>query len=265
MVTVQTTGPVDTARSLSLTVTVDELEALARRLGARRFPGVAGSIFDMIDAEHHPLLVERLLATLVARGLVAERDGELVADPEVATLLAPTLRGRIRYEIERTEPDGRLTTALGVADNVVVWQRAEGAYHRFDLVGVDGDPAPALAALADAAPGEPEAATRPFRARRSRLAAVGERPQGVPVAFAAVAAGWRATTVITQVGGAAGAPAMSWLAVVDGGPGRVWLIEPDPTSPDDGPLDGDDPLCRVTPTNPEGLHRRLTTWCGQTA
>lgn len=254
-------------RPLSLTVTADELDALARRLGAARFPGVAGSVFDAIGAEHHGLLAERLLAALVARGLVAERDGELVADPGVATLLAPTLHGPIRYEIERTEPDGRHTTALGVAGDTVVWQRAEGVYHRFELVGTDGDPAAALAALVDAAPGEPAPAARVFRRRRSRLAAAGERPQGVPAAFAALAGDWRATTVITQVGAAAGAgtAALSWLAVIDGGPGRVWLVEPDPTSPDDGPLDGDDPLCRVTPTDPAALRHHLSAWCGQTA
>lgn len=256
-------APANTSGALRLTVTADELDALARRLGAVRFPGVAGSVFDTIGAEHHPLLAERLLATLVARGVVAERDGELVADPGVATLLAPTLHGQIRYEIERTEPDGRLTTALGVAGDIVVWQRAEGAYHRFDLVGTDGDPAPALAALVNAAPGVPEPAARPFRSRRTRLAAAGQQPRGVPAAFAALAVDWRATTVITQVGATATVSAMSWLAVIDGGPGRVWLIEPDPSSPDDGLLDGDDPLCRVTPTDPGSLHRHLAAWCGR--
>jgi hypothetical protein len=87
----------------------------------------------------------------------------------------------------------------------------------------------------------------------------------VPAAFAELAGHWRASTVLTQVGAAAAGPVMSWLAVVDGGPGRVWLVEPDPDSPDDGPLDGDDPLCRVTPIDPATLHRTLTAWCGRTA
>jgi hypothetical protein len=244
----------------SLVVTADELDALARRLGATGFPGVCGSVFDTVGAEHHRTLTAALLATLAARGLIAERADRLVARPDVALLLAPTLHGPVRYEVERVEPHQRSTTAVGASGSTVVWHRADGPYHRFDLVGTDGDVAAVLAALLDPSPGPSAPEARQFRGRQSRLASAGSRPEAVPAAFAALADGWRATTTLTQVGAAAGVPAMSWLTVIDGGAGRVWLTEPDTESVDDN-----DPHCVVTPVTPECLNRRLAAWCGSLA
>jgi len=240
-----------------LMLTADELDALARRLGAVRFPGVTESLFDTIDRRHHDLLADRLLAGLTARGLIAGDGPRVLARPEVATLLAPTLRGSIWYGVERTEPGLRFTTAVGEFERAVVWHRAEGPYHRFDLVGTDGDVANALADLIDASAGAPVAGSA-FRARHSRLAAAGEGPDLVPGAFAAVGDGWRATTTVTQAGATA-TPSVSWLSIIDGGPGRVWMVEPDP---DDAVLSADDPACRVTPVDPAGLRRHLTAWSG---
>lgn len=194
--------------------------------------------------------------------MVAEREGRVVASPSVAALLAPTLRGAIRYEIERIEPAGSTVTALGETDGMVVWHRAEGLYHRFDLVGTDGDVAQALAALLD--PAEEAAASpasdrgrRPFRRRRSALVSAAARPRAVPATFAALTDRWRATTTICQLGTLDGAPATSSLTMVDGGPGYSWLVEVDPDSPDDGLLETDDPMLAVTPVDATTLHRHL--------
>jgi hypothetical protein len=264
--------------ALTLTVTADELDALARRLGATRFPGVAGSIFDTVGPEHHSPLTGSLLAGLTARGLIAEYDGRLVATREVATLLAPTLHGRVWYLVERTEPGSRVRTAVGEVDGIVVLHRADGPYHRFDLVGTDGDVPRVLSALADPSPGPP-VTTHPLLCRlgptpsprRSRanqgdmeieppLFALDRRGEGAELA--ALADGWLATTTVGQAGTPGGAPAMSWLSIMDSGAGRVWSVEPDPGPGDDGLLDGDDPLYRLTPIDPGSLHQRLTTWCG---
>jgi hypothetical protein len=235
---------------MTLLVTADELDALARRLGASRFPGVTTSLFDTVGAEHHRVLTDRLLATLIARGLVEERDSRLVAPAETAALLGPTLCGGIRYEIERTDPDARAVTALGAFAGLVVWHRADGLYHRFDAVSTDGDVARALVDLVDPAPGP--AAGRPFRARHSAL----------PSRLESLPDGWRATTTITQAAAPDGVTALSWVSIVDCGDGQVWLLEPDPDSPDDGLAAGDDPVLRATPVDPAGLLAYLTDWCG---
>lgn len=260
----------------SLTVTADELDALARRLGARRFPGVASSVFDVIGPEHHHVLTASLLAGLAARGLLAEREGRLVSPPDVAALLAPTLRGDIRYGVERVEAGSRITTAVGEVDGIVVLHRADGPYHRFDCVGTDGDVARVLASLVDAstdadadADDDPDAGPPTGRAtvrcRRSRLLAAGERPELVPAEVAGLGDGWLATTTVEQAGsGSAATAAMSWISIMDSGPGRVWLVEPDDAPGDDGLLGDDDPIYRLTPVDAPGLHRRLAAWCGTT-
>jgi len=252
----------------SLTVTADELDALARRLGARRFPGVAGSVFDVIGPEHHHVLTASLLTGLAARGLLAEREGRLVTTPEVAALLAPTLRGRIRYGVERIEAGSRITTAVGEVDGIVVLHRADGPYHRFDCVGTDGDVARVLASLVDVSAhtgASPPASGATFRCRRSRLLAAGERPELVPAEVALLGDGWLATTTVEQAGATSAATAaMSWLSIMDSGPGRVWLVEPDGAPGDDGLLGDDDPVYRLTPVDPPALHRRLAAWCGTT-
>jgi hypothetical protein len=35
-------------------------------------------------------------------------------------------------------------------------------------------------------------------------------------------------TTVEQAGAPGGTPAMSWQSIMDGGTGRVWLVEPDP-------------------------------------
>jgi hypothetical protein len=247
----------------ALTVTADELDALARRLGADRFPGVTRSLFDSVPDAHHAALVDGFLAALAARGLLAERDGELVAPPAVAALLAPELRGDTRYEVERIEADTTAVTALGAASTAVVWHHADGLLHRFELVGTDGDVAGALLRVIDPPASAASSRARPFASTRDRLLAARGRPGGPVAGFAvALADGWRATTVVRRLSHARSVPAASWLAVVDGGPGRLWLVEPDPESPHDGLLDGDDPALLLSPVDADDLRRRLGSWCG---
>lgn len=259
------TGPPSTAADplASVLLTGDLLDAIARRLGARRFPGVGSSLYDAVPAEHHADLTERLVAALVTRGDFADRAGGLVTTPEVAALLAPVIRGGPYYKIDRTSTDGHQVTALAEADGAVVWHRAEGAYHRFDLLRTDGDLAAALYALLDPSPGQPAPDARPFDRRRSRLTAAGEQPRLVPAQFAQIAETWRATTTVSQVGTPyAGTVALSWLSVIDGGPGQVWLVEPAPDTPEDGILDSDDPVYAVAPAGPAAVRGRLAAWCG---
>ena len=254
----------------SLTVTADELDALARRLGTARFPGVGDSLFDAVPGTYHSVISDHILAGLTARGMIAERDGRIVASPPVAALLAPTLRGAIRYEIERIEPAGTSVTALSEANGMVVWHRAEGLYHRFDLIGTDGDIARVLAELLDPAEGvattrPADVHRRPFRRRRSALVAAAEQPQAVPATFAALADHWRATTTICQLGTLNGTPAASWFTVVDGGQEHWWLVETDPDSTEDGLLEADDPMLAVIPLDATALRRHLDRWCGSVA
>lgn len=250
-----------------LTLTGDELTAIARRLGARRFPGVGSSVYDEVPAAHHGVLTKSLLASIAARGLVAEQDGRLIASPHVAMLLGPSLRSGISYSITRVTEDGhQSTTALGAVDTTVVWHRADGPFHRFDVVRTDGDIGAALLDVVDPSPAatEPEpaphlAGARRFRRRRSQLRQATTRPELVPPAFGEALDHWRATTTVTQVGAPSGAVAFSWLAVVDAGPGRLWSVEPDSASPDDGLLDSDDPLLVLTPLDRRGLRARLSS------
>jgi hypothetical protein len=252
-----------TAAATHLTLTADELDAIARRLGARRFPGVGASIYDDVPAAHHRLLTDRLLAAAMARGILAERGGRLIAAPQVALLLGPSLRGSVSYTVERADSHGaRSTTALGAANGAVVWHRADAGFHRFEVLRSDGDVAAALMGLLAAPDGPVVAAGQPFRRRRSQLEQAGDRPGLVPESFAAIADLWGATTTLTQVGAPNGSPGFSWLTVVDAGPGRIWTVEPDPRSPDDGLLAGDDPVLTVTPTATDALETRLAAWCG---
>lgn len=241
-----------------LVATADELDALARRLGADRFPGVRQSVFDRMPAEHHDALVDGFVATLRARGLVA--DG--TAGPELALaavmLLDPVVTGPVRYAVHRVE-DGRESGSIIAVGRggEVVWHRTRGDLHRFDLLGTGSDAATALSALLalpDAAtvPTPPRPAGRPRTVTRSQLAS------SLPPVDS-----WRALSLIQRVDdvdGTQAAVAVSWLAVVDASPAALVTVEPAAAS--DG-LDPDaEQLLVVAPTDIPTISRRLGSWCG---
>jgi hypothetical protein len=206
-----------------LVATADELDALARRVGAGRFPGVDRSVFDELPAAHHPLLTERFVATLAARGLVVEQDGVLVLAPGAAALLDPVVTGPVRYVVDREDAAGASSCMVAVSRRGhVVRHRVSGYLHRFDLLGTDGDAGAALGV--PVAP--PDAVTRavPGRTVLSQL------PDD-----------WESITVVRRVEELADdVSAFSWRVTVDLGDGDVRTIEPaaedDTLDPDAEPL-----------------------------
>jgi hypothetical protein len=245
-----------------LTATADELDAVARRLGADRFPGVAQSIFDTTPTDLHQLLAERFTATLQARRLVAEQGGRLVLAPAAAALLDPVVTGPVRYAVHCTGDDREAASMLAVGHRgEVVWHRVRAQLHRFDLLGTDGDVAAALCRVlglpAPPAAGARRAASRP----RGRIDVAGSRLAGHPPP----ADRWQAVTIVQRVDDVGtsdtdAAVAVSWLAVVDAGPDGLVTVTP---AGEGDALDPDaDPLLAVTPTDPPALAGRLASWCG---
>lgn len=207
-----------------LTATADELDAVARRLGADRFPGVTRSIFDELPAHHHPLLTERFVATLAARGLVLEHDGQLVLAPGAAALLDPVVTGPVWYVVDREDAAGAESGVIAVGRHGhVVRHRVSGDLHRFDLLGTDGDADAALVAVG--VPAVPAgAAARAVSGRR--LADQLPAPEL-----------WDGITVIRRIEEVeTDATAASWRVTVDLGGGDVRTVEPDA---DDDTLDPD--------------------------
>ena len=207
-----------------LTATADELDALARRLGADRFPGVTRSVFDELPADQHPLLTERFVATLAARGLVVEQDGRLVLAPGAAALLDPVVTGTLRYVVDREDADGTESSVVAVGRRGhVVRHRVTGDLHRFDLLDTTGDADAALAAVG--VPAVPAGATTravPGRTLADQLPA----PEH-----------WHSVTVVRRIEELAGdTTAVSWRISVDLGGGDVRTVEP---AADDDTLDPD--------------------------
>jgi hypothetical protein len=239
-----------------LVATADELDALARRLGADRFPGVRRSVFDQVPAEHHDALAAGFVATLRARGLVADGAAGPELTPTAVLLLDPVVTGPVRYAVHRTE-DGRESGSIVAVGRggEVVWHRTRGDLHRFDLLGTGGDAAAALStllALSDAAtvPQPARPAGRPRPVTRSQLAS------SLPPMDS-----WRAVSLVQRVDdvdGTEAAVAVSWLAVVDASPAALVTVEPAAAS-------GMDPeaeqLLAVAPTDGPAISRRLAAWC----
>jgi hypothetical protein len=211
-----------------LIATADELDALARQLGADRFPGVTRSVFDELPAGQHPLLAERFVATLVARGLVLERDGRPVLAPGAAVLLDPVVTAPVRYVVDTETAAGATSVVVAVGrGGHVVRHQVAGRMHRFDLLGTDGDADAALAAAG--VPVAPAGAVS--RALPGRRVADQLPP----------AAQWESITVVRRVEQLdEDTTAVSWRVTVDLGGGDVRTVEP---SADDDTLDPDaDPL-----------------------
>jgi hypothetical protein len=234
---------------------------LARRLGADRFPGVDRSIFDATPVDLHQLLAERFTATLQARRLVVAQDGRLVLAPAAAALLDPVVTGPVRYAVRHIGDDGEATSMLAVGhQRQAVWHRVRDELHRFDLLGTDGDVAAALCrVLGLPAPSVPGAQRTTGRAH-GRIDVTGSRLTGhLPSADH-----WHAVTIVQRVddvdaGDTGAVVAVSWLAIVDAGPGGLVTVTP---AGEDDALDADtDQLLTVMPTDRPALAGRLASWC----
>lgn len=204
-----------------LTATADELDALARRLGADRFPGVQRSIFDEVPAALHPLLTERFVATLAARGLVAVEGDRLVLAPGAAAVLDPVVTGPVRYLVDHEDADGVRSglVAVGRRGHVVL-HRVSGDLHRFDLLGTDGD--------AEAAIGVPVAPVEAVRRAVPGRTLASQLPDPEE---------WRSLSVVRRIESVdEDATSFSWRVTVDLGDGDVRTVEP---AADDDTLDPD--------------------------
>ncbi len=244
-----------------LVATAHELDALARRLGASRFPGVSSSVFDDAPASEHAPLADGLIANLVARQVVQVSDGRIEAIGPGGALLAPVVHGTVRIVVERTVGEDRTTTALGVDGDLVVWHRADGELHGFDLVADDGDPVPPVLELIDApAAGPPVGEPSSFTTSRRRLARAvnGDVVRSLPTPFVEALDHWHATTTVTRLASADGTASAAWLTVVDGGLGRVWAIEADPADGADV-FAGEEPGLLVRPVA-DVAHRMRSWW-----
>jgi hypothetical protein len=240
-----------------LVATADELDALARRLGADRFPGVRQSVFDRLPAEHHEALADGFVATLRARGLVADGTAGPELMPAAALLLDPVVTGPVRYAVHRVENGRESGSIIAVGrGGEVVRHRTRGDLHRFDLLGTGGDAAAALSPLLAL----PDTAAVPTAARPAG------RPRPVPQSQLSSSLppmdSWHAVSLVQRVDdvdGTQAAVAVSWLAVVDARPAALVTVEPTDA-------DGMDPdteqLLVVVPTDVPAISRRLAAWCG---
>lgn len=243
---------------MTFVATAHELDALARRLGADRFPGVSSSVFDDVPLNDHGSLAEGLMANLVAREVVQVCEGRVEAIGVGGALLAPVVHGAMRIMVERTEGETRTTTALGVDGDVVVWHRSEGDLHGFDLVADDGDPVSPLLELIDAPPaGPPAGDASSFTTTSHRLARAvdGDPGRFMPTAFVDALDRWRATTTVRRLEAVDGTASAAWISIIDGGQGRIWAVEADPNDPADV-LDGDDPGLLINPVTDVSAHVR---------
>lgn len=228
-------------------LTSDELTAIAHNLGATLFPGVAASCFDAVAPEQHAALADAFLLSLVARDLLApDEEGVLWPAEELAALIGVVADHRVRLTVEQTMPATHPDTVLrwevmvGVAG--VIRHLVDNPIHHFEVEPAESEPAESdaaarlgaadLAARAEAALTDlvdrPDGAGEPARrqrwGQRSRLADVVPAPEG----------GWRRVTLLTRADGDERARIDGFLGVLDGGPGRLWLVHDDTGSEDTG-------------------------------
>ncbi|KLL11327.1 hypothetical protein [Protofrankia coriariae] len=204
-------------------LTGDELTAIARCLGARRFPHVPYSGYNEIDEELHPLLDDELLAGLAARGLVdVHADGELRLAGPLASVVGAVAAGRVHIAVEQIRPAGDPGTtracALVAGDRGLVRHWSDGPLHDLehdpDTHALDVRLRVTLSDLVNPSPGTGRPGRRRLRATERRLAD----------ALPAPADGWRRVTVLARTDDAGDdARVDGLLAVFDGGPGELWL------------------------------------------
>lgn len=206
-------------------LTADELTAIARGIGAPRFPGVGPTLYDELAPELHTLLDERLHASLVARGALApDGDGELLPLPPFDAVLTAVLTHRTYVAVEQLAPavgaGEFVTRAFLAGEHGVVRHTAAEPFHSLQLT-----PGPLSAALTE--PLVPNTAevivTESQRRRRYR-----GRLSGLAELIPAPERGWRRAVGLTRTDVAEDRVRVeAFLALFDGGPDGLWLVGED--------------------------------------
>lgn len=212
-------------------LTGDELTVLARRLGAARFPGVRDSAYDVLDEGLHQVLDERFLGCLWARELLEVRqdgtqDGLLWPGEPLASLVEAVASHEMYVAVEELLPDESnpgpgsglrtltQTNAFMIGAGAVVLHRIAEPLHLLELaadVSVESE----LAKLLDPSPGAGRPGRRCHRGRKSGLATIVADAPSPRV------------TVLTRSDHRDDARAHGFLAIIDSGPGELWLVVED--------------------------------------
>lgn len=210
----------ETADVISLTG--DELTAIAHGLGVDAFPGVRSSCFDAAGPELRTTLAHGFLMSLVARGLLApDADGVLHPSDELAVLIGTVASHRVHLSVEQrmpeTHPGSTLRWEIMTARAGVVRHLVDDPIHLFAIDPAGTDPASVVADLVDhsAGPGAPGRERR--HGRRSRLDEIVPAPGG----------GWRRVTRLTRADADGRVRIDGFLEILDGGPGHLWLVHDD--------------------------------------
>ncbi|MEO3862843.1 hypothetical protein [Acrocarpospora sp. B8E8] len=208
---------VNTADVISLTG--DELTAIAHGLGAGSFPGVGASCYDAVGPELHSVLDHGFLMSLVARGLLApDEDGVLQPSEELAVLIGAVGDHRAHLSVEQTISGSVLRWEVMTSDAGVVRHLVDDPIHLFALDPAGTDLAVVLADLVDRSEGCGESG------RRRRCAS---KAAGLDDVVQAPEGGWRRVTRLARADVKGGARVDGSLAILDGGPGQIWLVHED--------------------------------------
>lgn len=222
-------------------LTSDELNAIARGLGAPLFPGVRASCFDALAPEQHPPLVDSFLLSLVARDLLTpDPDGVLWPVAELAALISVVADHQVHLSVEQTlpatQPGMVLRWEVLAGPAGVVRHLVDDPIHHFEIDLAGDDPVDdglagnrpsggalaaravaAVAALVDVSAGVGAPGRRQRFGRRSHLAEVVPAPEG----------GWQRVTLLSRADAEQDTCLEGFLGVLDGGPGQLWLVHDD--------------------------------------
>lgn len=123
---------------------IRELDYIARAADLAGFPAVSMSADARFDDD-------AVLDGLVARGLIADTDGEPVLRDDLATLLGAVLACEMSLDIRTSDASGESAVVLHLANEVAIAQRVDGADVAFYVLLPDRLPA-ALLSLCGQAP-----------------------------------------------------------------------------------------------------------------
>lgn len=205
-------------------LTGEELTAIARGCGAPSFPAVSGTLYDDLDPDYHDRLDQRLLAQLLARGLIeVHGDGEPALVSGLEGVIAAVLTHRVHIAIDQLSPtpaSGELRTcAVMAGDSGAVRHQVAEPLHRLALesgdAGLEARVRSIVSGAIDRAPG----AGRPGRHTQWR------GRTGFADLVPAPLSGWRRATALMRTDVVTSEVRVDgFLGVLDGGPGQLWLV-----------------------------------------
>ncbi|MGH3663451.1 MAG: hypothetical protein ACRDTQ_16540 [Micromonosporaceae bacterium] len=208
---------------VAVRLTGDELTAIGRSLDAPGFPGVAGSLYDIVAPELRQVLDGRFIATLAARGLVMlDADGEPRPAPRLAAVIEAAALNSTYVTVWEADQQ---TYGFVAGERGILAHTIAEPLHELRL---DPDPTDLTERLAavlgevlgispdEPAPGSPMRS--PVRGLWSRLPELIHPPHEV----------WLQVSVLIRVDEVgSGVRAEGFLAVLDGGAGELWLVTED--------------------------------------